>query len=100
MRTLDGDQAIDCLRKAISIDWTYWSICSSDGNLEPIRARVHHLLSDMREEQRKIARQKLDSFAHAMKMLDGMQIAAEVLEWQKKLDDCEGMYREGMVFCS
>jgi hypothetical protein len=86
------------LRRAISGDWTYWSISISDANLDPIRPRVERLLEQMREEQRVIAQQVLDGFGNTMGMLQRMGIAAEVAEWRRKLVECEVSYRSGTVF--
>jgi lipoprotein NlpI len=98
VRGSNAEEAIQCLRRAISGDWTYWSISVSDANLDFIRQRVERLLEEMREGQRVIAKKALDDFVSTMKMLQGMQITAEVSEWQRKLGDCEASYREGTVF--
>ena len=98
VRASNGEEAIQCLRRAISGDWTYWSISISDANLDLIRPRVERLLEQMREEQRVIARQALDGFGSTMKMLHGMRITTEVAEWQRKLHECGESYRGGTVF--
>ena len=98
VRGSNAEEAIQCLRRAISGDWTYWSISISDANLDPIRQRVERLLEQMREEQRLIARRTLDGLGSTMKMLQGMRITTEVAESRKKLDEYEAQYREGTVF--
>jgi tetratricopeptide (TPR) repeat protein len=98
VRGSNVQEAIQCLRRAISTDWTYWSISISDANVDPIRPRVERLLEQMREEQRLIARQALDRLGSTMKRLQGMQITTEVAESRKKLDEFEAKYREGTVF--
>ena len=98
VRGSNAEDAIQCLRRAISRDWTYWSISISDSNLDPIRQRVEQLLEQMREEQRLIARQTLDSLGSTMRILQGMRITSEVAESRKKLDEYEAQYREGTVF--
>ena len=90
--------AIQCLRRAINGDWTFWSISASDANLDPMRQRVEQLLEQMREEQRVIARQTLDSFASTIKLLQGMRITTEGAKSRKQLDEYEARYREGTVF--
>ncbi len=98
VRGADPDAAMECLRRAISLDWTYWSISISDANLDHVRPYVERLLAQMREEQRVIARQTLDGFTGALKMLQGMQLTTEVAEWHRRLEECEASYREGTVF--
>jgi tetratricopeptide (TPR) repeat protein len=98
VRGSSAEEAIRCLRQAIGGDWTYWSISISDASFEPIRKWVARLLEQMREEQRLSARQSLDAFGGTLRMLQGMGIAAEVAEWQKRLAECEASYREGTVF--
>ena len=87
VRGANAEEAIQCLRRAVSGDWTYWSISISDANLDPIRQRVERLFEQMREEQRLIARRTLDSLGSTMKMLHGMEITAEVIESRKKLEE-------------
>ena len=98
VRGSNAEDAIQCLRRAIIGDWTYWSISISDANFDAIRPRLERLLDQMREEQRVIARRALDGFVSTMKMLQGMLITTEIAEWQKKLVECESSYREGTAF--
>src|ERR1039458_5483572 len=98
VRCSNTNEAIQCLRRAICSDWTYWSISISDANLDAIRQGVDRLLEQMREEQRAIVRRRLDHFAAAIKTLRGMQITTEIAEWQKRLDQCETSYQLGTVF--
>ena len=98
VRGSNPEEAIQCLRRAIVGDWTYWSISISDANLEPIRQRVERLLEQMREEQRLIARQTLDNLGSTMKMLQEMGITTEVTESRKRLGEYEARYSEGTVF--
>jgi len=46
VRASGVEEAIRCLRQAISTDWMYWSISISDANLDPIRNRVERLLAE------------------------------------------------------
>lgn len=98
VRGSEPEEAIQCLRRAISGDWTYWSISASDANLDPIRQRVEQLLDKIREEQRLLARQSLDNLGSTMKMLQGMRITTEVTESRRQLDEYEARYRQGTVF--
>ena len=91
-------EAIRCLRQAIAGDWMYWSITASDANLEPIRDNVDYLLEEMREEQRQIARQSLDTFAATLKKLAGMGVTGELVDCRAELERCDAMCREGTVF--
>jgi tetratricopeptide (TPR) repeat protein len=91
-------EAIRCLRQAISSDWMYWSIAASDANIEPIRDSVDYLLAEMREEQRRIARQSLDTFAVTLTKLAGMGITGELADYHAELNRCDATYREGTVF--
>jgi tetratricopeptide (TPR) repeat protein len=98
VRVFSTEEAIRCLRQAISRDWMYWSISGSDATLDPVRDRVNQLFHEMREEQRAIARQQLDKLAAVMKRLRAMQITTEVLEWNKLLEQFEASYQLGTVF--
>jgi tetratricopeptide (TPR) repeat protein len=98
VRNSNVEEAIRCLRQAITTDWMYWSISLSDANLEPIRNRVERLLAELREEQRVIARHRLDHFAATVKTLRGWQMTAEIVDFEKRLANCETSYRSGTVF--
>lgn len=98
VRGKNAEEAIQCLRRAITGDWTYWSISISDANFEPIRQHVERLLERIREEQRVVARRRLDHFATAIKTLREMQITTEIAEWDKRFEQCETSYRTGTVF--
>ena len=91
------NEAVKCLRRAISTDWMYWSISGTDSNLEPIQHGVEGLLSEMREEQRTIARKCLDQVKQMVATLAGMQIGNE-LAHTRTFSQCESQYREGTVF--
>jgi tetratricopeptide (TPR) repeat protein len=98
VRASNAEEAILNLRQAISTDWTYWSVSISDANLDPLRNRVERLLADMREEQRVLARQRLDHFVGTLKILREMQIMADIAGWEKRLEQFESSYRTGTVF--
>jgi tetratricopeptide (TPR) repeat protein len=98
VRSGNAAEAVKCLRRAIGTDWVYWSISITDSSLEPIRRGVQELLEAMREEQRTVARNRLDQFKQALTTLSGMQISGEVAEQAKTLNQCEAQYRDGTVF--
>ena len=85
VRDSNIEDAVRCLQRAIGIDWTYWSISLSDANLDSIRNRVERLLAALREEQRLIARKRLEHFSATMATLRGMQIGPELEESEKCL---------------
>jgi tetratricopeptide (TPR) repeat protein len=98
VRLSKADDAIASLRRAISTDWNYWSICITDSNLDPIRPKVNSLLDTMREEQRVIARNCLDRFRETLSQLRTIAITTEVSTFISKAEQCESQYREGTVF--
>ena len=98
VRDSAAEEAIRCLRQAISIDWMYWSISISDANLDPIRNRAERLLAEMREEQRVVARQRLDHFGKTIETLHGMNLVTEIEESGKRFEQCETSYKTGTVF--
>lgn len=90
------DEALKNLRRAISADWNYWSICATDASLDPIRLQVNTLLCQMRNEQRMIAQGVIDDFGTTVKRLQGIQIADQNIASRKQLAD--NHFREGTVF--
>lgn len=93
------NEAISSLRQTIENDWTYWGIVTADSAFDPVRSDVLKLLDELRERERRKARQALDTLKDAIHIAEQIGVdAIRLNELETHAIEFEEKYRLNNVY--
>ena len=91
-------EAIRCLRRAVMIDKSYWSLIVADATFDPIRDEVLALLDEMRTRLSQMAQDCLGASRRIVRYLERIDVTCTVPEVARKLNRWEEHYKSCPVF--
>jgi tetratricopeptide (TPR) repeat protein len=94
-----SQHAMAALKEAIERDWTYWTVVIVDTDFDLVRGDVFSLLDELRERERRKARQSLDDLKRAIDTAQKVGAGEpELSACVKAARDLEEKYEQNSVF--
>lgn len=90
-------ETISILRNLIENDWEFWGKVISDPDFDHVRDSIDRLLDNLREEQKRIARDQIDGLRYAIETALKSDVNSNSLPLEE-IDELENKLSENSVF--